>query len=236
MEAANNSNTITVAPSLISLDDCNMAGLAKNLEAGGFDTLHVDIIDGYFSPSMPLGVDATVKLSKLTNLKFDIHLMANENQFFVDELLKSNPYQLCFHLETEPHPDRMLTYIKSHGVRAGLALKPSTPLHELEYLLERCDFVLIMLINPGYAQVPGESKVPYGPRKVQALYEMIRQRGLSTRIDLDGRISLEDVMNYSKLGARSFVCGSTCFQADKSLAENAVNILDVAKKAEAQLG
>ncbi len=229
------SRKLTVAPSLISLDNCNMAGLAKGLEQSGFDTLHVDIIDGYFSPSMPLGVDAAVKLSKMTSLKYDIHLMVNGNQFFVDEMLKSNPYQMCFQLETESHPDRLLTYIKSHGVRAGVALKPSTPLSELEYILERCDFVLAMLINPGYASVPGESKVPYGPRKVRELHEMIQKRGLPTEIELDGRISLDDVVNYSKIGAQIFVCGSTCFKVGKSLEENAAEIFAVKEKAEQEL-
>ena len=114
-----NTKKLVLAPSLISLDDCNMVGLTSSLEKCGFDTLHVDIIDGYFSPDMPLGVTSVVRLAPKTGLKFDVHLMVNDNHFFVDEMLKANPHQMCFHLETEPHPDMLLSHIRRHGVRAG---------------------------------------------------------------------------------------------------------------------
>lgn len=230
-----NGKKLVLAPSLISLDDCNMVGLTSSLEKCGFDTLHVDIIDGYFSPDMPLGVTSVVRLAPKTGLKFDVHLMVNDNHFFVDEMLKANPHQMCFHLETEPHPDMLLSHIRRHGVRAGVALKPSTPLCQLDYILERCDFIMIMLINPGYAHIPGETKVPYAARKVAELKKMIDRRGLNTEIEIDGRVSLEDVEAYAKLGVTHFVCGSSCFQKNQTMEENARRILAFKENLEKQL-
>lgn len=230
-----NAKSLVLAPSLISLDDCNMVGLTSDLEKNGFDTLHVDIIDGYFSPDMPLGVTSVVRLAPKTNMKFDVHLMVNDNHFFVDEMLKAKPYQMCFHLESEPHPDMLLSHIRRSGVRAGVALKPSTPLCQLEYILERCDFIMIMLINPGYAHIPGETKVPYAARKVAELREMIDKRGLDTEIEIDGRVSLADVETYAKLGVTQFVCGSSCFDKGQTMEENAKRILQFRSELEARL-
>lgn len=226
---------IVLSPSLISLDDCNMTGLTSALEAGGFDTLHVDIIDGYFSPDMPLGVTSVVRLAQKTSLNFDVHVMVNDNHFFVDQLLTAKPHQLCFHLETEPHPDMLLSRIKNAGTRAGVALKPSTPLTQLEYILERCDFVLIMLINPGYAHIPGENKVPYARRKVEELREMIDKKGLSTEIEIDGRVSPQDIEDYAGIGVKHFVCGSSCFKKDLSMEENCKALLQFKADLEARL-
>ncbi|MBQ9941589.1 MAG: ribulose-phosphate 3-epimerase [Christensenellaceae bacterium] len=226
---------IVLSPSLISLDDCNMLGLTEKLTKGGFDTLHVDIIDGYFSPDMPLGVTSVVRLAGKTDMKFDVHLMVNDNHWFVDELLKAKPYQMCFHLETETHPDMLLSHIKRHGVRAGVALKPSTPLCQLEYILERCDFVLVMMINPGYAHIPGETKVPYARRKLEELREMIDRKGLKTEIEIDGRISPEDIETYSAMGVKYFVAGSSCFKKDLSFQENCENLMKFKADLEARL-
>lgn len=207
-------SSAVLSPSLISLDLCNVAQQVKTLEENGIQALHVDILDGYFSPSMPIGLDVIRQLRKLTDLPFDAHVMANAPQFFIDELLDIGVQQLIFHLETEPHVDHMLTHIKKAGAKAGVALKPSTPLSALEYVLERCDAVLLMMINPGYAGHAGESKVPYAYRKLTALREMIERQGLNTRIEIDGRISPEDILNYGvqQQIADIFVIGSTCIK------------------------
>lgn len=226
---------IVYTPSLISLDDCNVSGLCEKLEKNGFDTLHVDIIDGYFSPDQPLGVTSLPKLAKKTNLKFDVHLMVNNNHWFVDEVLKANPYQVCFHLESEPHPDMLLNHIRRNGVRAGIALKPGTPVSQLEYLIERCDFVMLMLINPGYAHIPGETKVPYAERKIKELKALIDSKGLDVEIAVDGRVYLEDVDTYSKLGVKYFVCGSSCFKKDVPFEESAKNMMALKAKLESEL-
>lgn len=178
-----------LSPSLICLDLCNLEPQVRILEENGVSMLHVDIIDGHFSPSMPLGLDTVRQLRKKTNLLFDCHLMATEQDYFVDELLDIGVEQIVFHGETQPHIDGMLNRIHSKGVKAGVALKPSTPLSEVEYVLEKCDTVLLMLINPGYAFVKGEKQVTYGKRKIEDLRQMIDRRGLPAKIEVDGRIS-----------------------------------------------
>lgn len=204
----------SISPSLICFDLCNLESEVRRLEQLGVQMLHVDLLDGYFSPSMPLGLDTVRRLRALTKLPFEVHLMAERQEFFVDELLDIGVQQLVFHVECERHADQMLNRIKGSGVRAGVALKPATPVGTLDYVLEKCDAVLLMLINPGYASSPYEAQVPYAARKIMDLKQMIDRQGLSTRIELDGRISLENIREFGRLGANIFVCGTTCIKKD----------------------
>ncbi len=201
-------------PSLICLDMCNLESQVRQVEAGGIEMLHVDILDGHFSPSMPLGLDTVRQLREKTDLFFDCHVMVTEQDYFVDELLDLGADQIVFHAETQPHIDGMLNRIHAKGVKAGVALKPATPLSVLDYVLEKCDTVLLMLINPGYAFVKGEKQVAYADRKVRELREMIEKRGLDTKIELDGRISADNIRAYGAGTADLFVTGSTCVKRD----------------------
>lgn len=203
-----------ISPSLICLDLCNLESQVRVLERQGIKALHVDILDGHFSPSMPLGLDTVRQLRKKTNLAFDCHVMVKEPDYFVEELLDIGVEQLVFHAETADHLDGMLNRIHAKGVRAGVALKPGTPLSALEYVLEKCDTVLLMLINPGYAFVKGETQVPYAERKVKELRQMIEERGLHTKIEIDGRISPDNIRSYGKKDVDIFVTGSTCIKAE----------------------
>ena len=199
-----------LSPSLICLDMCNLESQIRVLEKAGIPMLHVDILDGHFSPSMPLGLDTVRQLRQKTAMPFDCHVMVTAQDYFVDELLDIGVEQIVFHAETQPHIDGMLNRIHARGVRAGVALKPSTPLTELEYVLEKCDTVLLMLINPGYAFVKGEKQVAYAERKIKELRRMIKERGLDTKIEVDGRISLDDIRKYGAGDVDIFVTGSTC--------------------------
>ena len=212
-----------ISPSLICLDMCNLESQAKLLEAHGIKALHVDILDGHFSPSMPLGLDTVRQLRAKTNLEFDCHVMVTEPDYFVDELLDIGVQQLVFHAETERHLDGMLNRIHAKGVRAGVALKPGTPLSALEYVIEKCDTVLLMLINPGYAFVKGETQVDYAARKIHDLRKMIDERGLDTKIEIDGRISPDNIRDYGAKDVDIFVTGSTCIKANDM--ENSLNAL-----------
>lgn len=204
-----------VSPSLITLDMCNLEQQCRLVEEAGLEMIHVDILDGHFSPSMPLGLDTVKQLAKKTNLEMEAHVMVKDPQFFVDELIEAGVSQIVFHIETCDHVDGMLNYIHSKGIRAGVALKPATPLGELEYILDKCDAVLLMLINPGFAQVKGEAQTPYSAKKIHDLHEMISSRGLDTKVILDGRISPENIKNYGGTGeANIFVAGSTCIRKD----------------------
>ncbi len=214
-----------LSPSLISCCDlCDLTASVKKLENAGIELLHVDILDGHFSPSMPLGLDTVRQLRKKTDMIFDVHVMTTAHDFFVEELLDIGVQQLVFHGEMEPHIDNRLNQIRKAGVRAGVALKPATPLSSLEYVLEKCDAVLLMLINPGYAQSKSEGQVPYAHRKVRGLHEMIASRGLNTKVILDGRISKENMADFGPEGtADIFVAGSTCL--DKNDLENSARAL-----------
>ena len=208
-----------ISPSLICLDMCNLESQIRLLEQSGIGMLHVDILDGHFSPSMPLGLDTVRQLRAKTGLAFDCHVMVTEQDYFVEELLDIGVEQIVFHGETQPHIDGMLNRIHDRGVRAGVALKPATPLSTLEYVLEKCDTVLLMLINPGYAFAKSEKQVPYAERKIRELRQMITERGLNTRIELDGRISPKNLEDWGGGEADIFVTGSTCLKRD-ALAES----------------
>lgn len=199
-----------ISPSLICLDMCNLESQIRELEATGIRMLHVDILDGHFSPSMPLGLETVRQLRAKTDMEFDVHLMVTEPEYFVSELLDIGVQQIVFHLESTPHLDGMLNRIKSAGVKAGVALKPATPLSSLDYIVEKCDTVLLMLINPGYASSAGERQVVYADRKIHELRTMIRERDLSTKIEVDGRVSLDNIEKYGSGEVDIFVAGTTC--------------------------
>ncbi|MBN3765259.1 ribulose-phosphate 3-epimerase [Burkholderia sp. Ac-20365] len=203
-----------IAPSLITFDMCNLERQVQLIAESGLDIVHLDVIDGHFSPSMPLGIETIAQLRRKTGLAFDVHVMATRHDYFIDALLAIGVQQLTFQIESEPHVDRMLNHIRSAGVRAGVALKPSTPLSVLEYVLERCDTVLLMLTNPGYAGVPGEAQVPYAERKILALREMIREQGCNTAIEIDGRVSKETIARFAPSTVDMFVAGSMCISRE----------------------
>lgn len=214
-----------LSPSLISVCDmCNLESSVKQLEEAGIEMLHVDILDGHFSPSMPLGLDTVRQLRKKTDLFFDVHVMTTAHDFFIAELLDIGVQNIVFHGEMEPHLDNRLNQIRKAGVRAGVALKPGTSLSMLDYVLEKCDSVLLMLINPGYAQDKSEGQVPYAARKVRELHDRIVSRGLDTRVILDGRISKSNMLEFGPGGlADIFVAGSTCL--DKRDLKNSAKAL-----------
>lgn len=199
-----------ISPSLICCDMLHLESQVRQLEQAGVPMLHVDIIDGHFSPSMPLGLEAVRQLRAVTKLPFDVHLMAVQQDYFIDELLSIGVEQIVFHAEHEPHLDHRLNMLHDHGVRAGVALKPATPLCVLDYVLEKCDTVLLMLINPGYASSASECQAPYAGRKIRQLRERIAACGLSTAIEIDGRISRENIAAYGSGDVNIFVAGSTC--------------------------
>lgn len=215
-----------ISPSMISICDmCNLESSVKELENAGIEMLHVDILDGHFSPSLPLGLDTVRQLRKKTDMIFECHLMATSHDFFVQELIDIGVQQIVFHGEMEPHMDYRLNQIHAAGIKAGVALKPATPLSELEYVLEKCDSVVLMLINPGYAQSKAEGQVPYAARKITELREMINKKGLDTKIILDGRISKQNMLDFGVTGlADIFVAGSTCLDKTR-LGESAKELL-----------
>lgn len=204
-----NKSDVVISPSLICTDMCNLEKSIYALESLGMEWLHIDIIDGRFSPSLPLGIEAVRQLRKRTKINFDVHVMVQNNEFFVQEMLEIGIQQICFHYESTTHTDRLLNLIRSQGVKAGIALNPSTPLAVLDYVLEQCDFLLFMLINPGFAGHKGEKQVPYAANKISDGYRLIRSKNLNIPIEADGRVSLDSIPDLVGAGADILVAGST---------------------------
>ncbi|MGI2328373.1 ribulose-phosphate 3-epimerase [Planococcus sp. YIM B11945] len=212
---------VVIAPSIMCADLCNLEKSVREIEKEGLDTLHIDIIDGAFSPSMPLGIDTVKQLRKITDMKFDVHIMANNNEFFIQEMLNIGVEQISFHLETSTHIDRYIQLIKKSDTKVGVAINPATPLSVLEYVLPQVDTVLLMLINPGFATDKNEKQVSYAVKKVEDLNRLIKEKGLHTKIEVDGRVSLETIPGLVGAGADILVAGTTSlFMKGQSLAEN----------------
>ncbi|MBR3723276.1 MAG: ribulose-phosphate 3-epimerase [Selenomonadaceae bacterium] len=211
-----------ISPSLICLDMLQLGEQIKKIQACGIDMLHIDILDGCFSPSMPLGFETVKQLRKITDMAFECHVMANSPEYYIRELLEIGVEQIVFQLEPVVHIDGLINLIHSYGTRAGLALAPSTPLSVLEYEIEKSDAVLLMRINPGFASNNNEEKVCYAGKKVKDLYNFIEEKNLNTKIIIDGRVSVEDMKQYGNI-VNIFVAGSTC--VDRNNLENSVNNL-----------
>ncbi|HEJ9147362.1 TPA: ribulose-phosphate 3-epimerase [Serratia marcescens] len=212
---------IVLSPSVMCADLVDLKTSIRELEEAGIDALHIDVIDGAFSPAMPLGLDTIKRLRDITTLDFDVHIMAKDNEFFVQKILEIGVQQISFHYETALHADRLVNLIKRRGVRAGLALNPATPLAVSEYLLPELDNVLLMLINPGYADNPDEQQVGYATEKVRQLAELIRPLVTPPSIQVDGRVSFTTIPGLINAGAENLVLGSTSlYRAGYSLTEN----------------
>lgn len=201
---------IQISPSLICLDMIDILNQVRELEKNGIQMIHVDILDGHFSPSMPLGFELVRQLREKTDLAFDCHIMVKHPEYFVNELLDIGVQQIVFHMETAEHVDGLLNSIHEKGVRAGVALKPATSVCGLDCILGKCDTVLLMLINPGYASSAGEKQISYAKQKIQKLSEMVMHYHPDTMIELDGRINIQSIREFSKYGAEIFVGGTQC--------------------------
>lgn len=210
-----------ISPSLICMDLCNLAGEVAELESLGCEMLHVDVIDGIFSPDMPLGVETVRRLRSRTKLIFDAHLMSVNNGVYADLLLAAGVDRLCFHPECEQRPSILLRKIRAAGVKAGLAISPETKIEQIEYLLPLCDFVLLMRIDAGYAHLAGQAVYPQISEKLAVLQEYMKKYQLDLEIEVDGRVGFEETKQLLDEGVDTFVSGSKgVFYAGGTRAEN----------------
>jgi ribulose-phosphate 3-epimerase len=212
---------LAISASLICADLCNIERDLRQLEAAGVDYLHVDLIDAHFSPSMPMGIEVVQQARRKTGLPFDVHLMVENNEFFIGEMAKIGVQRISFHPESAFHVDRLLGLIREAGIQAGIALMPATPLSVLEYCIERLDFVLLMLINPGFAGHAGEAQVPYALRRVADCRRFLDERGLPVPIEVDGRVAFDNIPSLIAAGASEFVAGTRSdFHPDSDIKAN----------------
>jgi len=191
------------------------------LQAAGVQLLHVDFIDGCFSPSLPIGIDTIRDLHRCTKLPMSLHLMTEKNEHFLDLMAGVQFTHIVFHWETTHHADRLINKIHAMGMKAGIALTPATPVTVVEYVLDKCDVVTLMLINPGYAFEKGEKQVSYAKRKIADMKAMIEAHGCDTKIEIDGRIQMGQIADFASAGADIIVSGSSgVFSGERSYNEN----------------
>ena len=214
-------NDIIISPSLICSDLCNLEREVKLFESINLKYLHVDIIDPHFSPSMPIGLSTVKQLKDRTDMLFDIHIMSTLNEFFIKELLYIKPNSIIFHYETSLHAEKLLQLIKEKDIKTGIALNPATPINVLEFIGCNCNYVLLMLINPGYADGRNEKIVPYALKKIDECRKFLNNNNYNSKIIVDGRISLDIMPDIINAGAQVVVGGTgTIFRKGFSYIEN----------------
>jgi len=197
-----------LSPSLLSSDFGNLRAELNALEDAGLKWVHWDVMDGLFVPNITFGPPIIKALRKTSNLFFDVHLMIERPERYIQEFAAAGVDLLCIHAESTLHLERTLSAIKEAGMKVGLALNPATPLSVLDYVLPQLDMVLIMSVNPGFG---GQSFIPFCKDKVKTLAAEIRRRGLNTMIQLDGGVTLDNARELFDLGADVLVSGSAFF-------------------------
>jgi len=197
---------VLVAPSIMCADLCNLESDIKALESVGVDLLHFDLMDAHFVPNMPIGLELLSQLRPKTDCPYDVHLMVEDNDFFISKLSEIGVQQITVHAESAIHLDRTLGLIRDYGIKAGLALNPATSINTITYVLDRIDYILIMTVNPGFA---GQSMVPSALQKIADCQEFLQQRGLPLPIEVDGNVSFENIPKMVGAGANILVAGSS---------------------------
>lgn len=202
---------IKIAPSILSADFSKLEQEISLIEKGGADLIHLDIMDGHFVPNITFGAPVIKKLRKTTDLLFDVHLMIENPEDYIEDFVDAGADIITVHAESTVHLHRLIQNIKSHGVKAAVSLNPATPLGVLEYVLEDLDMVLIMSVNPGFG---GQSFIPQCKEKIKILKKMITDKNLDIDIQVDGGVKLDNVKEIVKCGANVIVAGSAIFGAD----------------------
>ncbi len=197
-----------IAPSLLSADFARLGEDIRAVEAGGARVLHVDVMDGRFVPNITIGLPVVRSIRKITKLTIDTHLMIVEPGRYAADFAKAGADMVSVHIEADDHLHRTLSSIREAGAKAGIAINPATPLVMLEEALAFADFVLLMSVNPGFG---GQSFIPSVMDKLRRLKVMIRDRGLATRIEIDGGIDLSNIGEIVGAGAEIIVAGSAVF-------------------------
>lgn len=205
-----------IAPSILAADFGNLARDIQMVNRSEAEWIHLDIMDGVFVPNISYGFPVVSAIAKEAKKVLDAHLMIIDPDRYVENFAKMGVEYLSVHYEACTHLHRSLQNIRNLGMKAGVALNPHTPVHLLEDILEECDYVLLMSVNPGFG---GQKFIENAVKKVAALKEMILKRGLQTLIEVDGGVNRHNAPILAAAGADALVAGSSVFNAPDPIAE-----------------
>jgi ribulose-phosphate 3-epimerase len=200
-----------VAPSILSADFGRLNEEIKAICDGGCDLVHVDVMDGHFVPNLTIGPVVVNAVAKISTKPLDIHLMVENNTFFVELFAPLKPKYISFHIEEEKHPHRLIQKIRSYGISPALVLNPHTPPQSIEYLLEDVDMVLLMSVNPGFG---GQKFIPSVIEKAKILKKLINEKNPNCLIEVDGGVGSSNIHLLKEAGVDVVVAGNYVFTND----------------------
>ena len=200
-----------IAPSILSADFARLGEEVRNVLAAGADWVHFDVMDNHYVPNLTIGPLVCEALRKHgITAPIDVHLMVKSVDRIIPDFAKAGASLISFHPEASEHIDRSLQLIRDSGCKAGLVFNPATPLHHLDYVMDRIDLILIMSVNPGFG---GQSFLPSVLPKIREARERIRASGRDIRLEVDGGVKVDNIAEIAAAGADTFVAGSAIFNA-----------------------
>lgn len=200
-----------LSPSVLSADFSCLDREIEFAKKNGAEWLHFDVMDGHFVPNLTFGAPVIASLRSITDLVFDVHLMVKNPLQFVDDLKKAGADFFTFHVETEPHADKLISEIHDAGMKAGITLVPSTPVSAISQILPLVDLVLVMSVNPGFS---GQKFIPYCLDKISEIAAIRRERHLSFKLSVDGGVNSQNLQSVIDAGCDVAVSGSAFFSGD----------------------
>ena len=200
-----------IAPSILSADFARLGEEVRNVLAAGADVVHFDVMDNHYVPNLTIGPLVCEALRKHgVTAPIDVHLMVKPVDRIIPDFAKAGASYITFHPEASEHIDRTLGLIRENGCKSGLVFNPATPLHYLDYVLDKVDMVLLMSVNPGFG---GQSFIPSTLPKIAAVRQIIDRSGRDIRLEVDGGVKVDNIGAVAAAGADTFVAGSAIFNA-----------------------